>query len=120
MRKIVDLKKQSKKAQKAFHATQRGSWNGINPVSRVVPSGKAYSRAKAKAEARKDACRPFFAHFRGNTKSKSCFRPRMEPLPDLFYKENAAGHQLLISLCGRSYHVSQAAMHNNMLLRHWT
>lgn len=63
MRKIVDLKKQSKKAQKAFHATQRGSWNGINPVSRVVPSGKAYSRAKAKAEARKDACRPFFCPF---------------------------------------------------------
>ena len=88
MRKIVDLKKQSKKAQKAFHATQRGSWNGINPVSRVVPSGKAYSRAKAKAEARKDACRPFFSHFRRSTKSKLCFRPRMKPLPGLFYKEN--------------------------------
>lgn len=60
MRKIIDLKKQSKKAQKAFHAQQRGSWNGLNPITRVVPNGKAYSRAKAKAEARKDACRPFF------------------------------------------------------------
>ena len=44
MRKIVDLKKQSKKAQKAFHATQRGSWNGINPVSRVVPRGPGGGR----------------------------------------------------------------------------
>lgn len=60
MRKIIDLKKQSKKAQKAFYASQRGSWNGLNPITRVVPNGKAYSRAKAKAEARKDACRPFF------------------------------------------------------------
>ena len=60
MRKIIDLKKQSKKAQKAFHAQQRGSWNGLNPITRVVPNGKAYSRAKAKAEARKAAGRPFF------------------------------------------------------------
>lgn len=36
----------------------------------------------------KDACRPFFAHFRRSTKSKLCFRPRMKPLPGLFYKEN--------------------------------
>lgn len=63
MRKVISLNKQSKKAQKAFHAQQRGSWNGLNPITRVVPNGKAYSRAKAKAEARKDACRPFFAHF---------------------------------------------------------
>lgn len=60
MRKVIALSKQSKKAQKAFHAQQRGSWNGLNPITRVVPNGKAYSRAKAKAEARKDACRPFF------------------------------------------------------------
>lgn len=63
MRKVIALNKQSKKAQKAFHAQQRGSWNGLNPITRVVPNGKAYSRAKAKAEARKDACRPFFCPF---------------------------------------------------------
>ena len=60
MRKVIALSKQSKKAQKAFHAQQRGSWNGLNPITRIVPNGKVYSRAKAKAEARKDACRPFF------------------------------------------------------------
>lgn len=58
MRKVVDLCKQSKKAQKAFYAAQRGSWNGVNPVSRVVPNGKVYSRAKAGA--RRDARRFFF------------------------------------------------------------
>lgn len=72
MRKVVDLKKQSKKAQKAFYAAQRGSWNGVNPITRVVPNGKAYSRVKAKAEARRDACRPFFAHF---------FKPLTLPIP---------------------------------------
>lgn len=73
MRKVVELKKQSKKAQKAYYAQHRGSWNGVNPVSRVVPNGKAYSRANAKAEARRDACRPFFAHF-SPARPKS-FRP---------------------------------------------
>lgn len=58
MRKVVDLCKQSKKAQKAFYAAQRGSWNGVNPVSRVVPNGKVYFRAKA--DARRDARRFFF------------------------------------------------------------
>jgi len=55
MRKVIDVAKQSKKAQKAFYATKRGSWNGVNPVSRIVPSGKQYSRAKAKANARRSA-----------------------------------------------------------------
>lgn len=55
MRKVISLKKQQKKAQKEFHAARRGSWNGVNPISRIVPSGKQYSRAKAKAEARRYA-----------------------------------------------------------------
>lgn len=55
MRKVIDVAKQSKKAQKAFYATKRGGWNGVNPVSRIVPSGKQYSRAKAKANARRSA-----------------------------------------------------------------
>ena len=56
MRKIISLEKQQKKAQKAYHAKQRGSWYGVNPVTRVVPSGKEYSRAKAKTDARREAC----------------------------------------------------------------
>ncbi len=52
MKQIVPIAKQSKKAQREYHAKQRGSWNGVNPVTRTVPSGKAYSRTKTKNEAR--------------------------------------------------------------------
>lgn len=78
MRKVIALSKQSKKAQKAFHAQQRGSWNGLNPITRVVPNGKAYSRAKAKAEARKDACRPFFCPF--YTATAAAGKPKFIPV----------------------------------------
>ena len=46
----VPLKKQSKRVQKAFHSTRRGSWHGISPVTRTVPSGKAYDRNRMKRE----------------------------------------------------------------------
>ena len=45
---VVPIRKQSKKAQKKEHALQRGSWNGVNPVSRTIPSGKAYDRKRLK------------------------------------------------------------------------
>ena len=31
-------------------AKQRGSWNGISPVTRIVPNGKAYDRNRIKRE----------------------------------------------------------------------
>lgn len=52
MKQPVPLAKMSKKAQREFHAKQRGSWNGVNPVTRIVPSGKAYKRSAAKTETR--------------------------------------------------------------------
>lgn len=53
---FVSVEKRSKKAQKAYHALKRGSWNGVNPVSRVVPSRKTYDRNFAKKMARAAAC----------------------------------------------------------------
>lgn len=50
MQQLVPLKKQSKKAQKEYHAKQRGSWYGISPVTRTVPNGKAYDRNRVKRE----------------------------------------------------------------------
>ena len=44
--KFVPLEKRSKKEQKAYHAQQRGSWNGVNPVTRVVPNKKGYDRKR--------------------------------------------------------------------------
>lgn len=48
--RFIPLEKQSKKAQRAYHAKQRGSWNGVNPTSKVIPSGKTYSRKKRREE----------------------------------------------------------------------
>lgn len=52
MKQAIPLTKQSKKAQKAFHTVRRGSWNGVDPVTKIVPSGKAYKRSKFRHEAR--------------------------------------------------------------------
>ena len=46
--KYVPIEKQSKRAQKAFHATQRKDWGGRRPVTQVVPNAKAYNRKKSK------------------------------------------------------------------------
>ncbi len=53
MKQIVPLQKQSKRAQKAYHDKQRGSWYGLDPVTRTVPNGKGYHRSSAKRDARK-------------------------------------------------------------------
>ncbi len=54
MTRMIPLEKQSKARQREYHAARRGSWNGVNPVSRVVPSGKAYDRNRIKRETRGD------------------------------------------------------------------
>lgn len=46
MKKLIPLEKRSKKEQKAWYARQRGDWNGVNPVTRVVPNKKHYNRKK--------------------------------------------------------------------------
>lgn len=51
--KMTPLEKQSKKTRRAFHAAQRGSWNGVSPVTRVAPNRKAYDRARARQEVRR-------------------------------------------------------------------
>ena len=57
---FVPLEKRSKTEQKAYHAQQRGSWNGVNPVTRVVPNKKGYDRKRAKARRYDPDVRPFF------------------------------------------------------------
>ena len=54
MRKLTPIDKMSKKSRKAYHAQQRGSWNGISPVTRIVPNKKAYDRNKARQASRRD------------------------------------------------------------------
>ncbi len=58
--KQIPLEKQSKKQQRAFYARQRSGWNGINPVTRVVPNKKHYNRKQAKHWRDSDALSVFF------------------------------------------------------------
>lgn len=46
--KTTPLAKQSKKNRKNYHGSQRGSWLGINPATRMPANPKAYNRAKKK------------------------------------------------------------------------
>ena len=58
MKNAVPLDKQSKKARSAYYTEQRGSWHGISPVTRVVPSRKVYDRNRSKQAARRAFSRP--------------------------------------------------------------
>jgi len=57
MNKLVPLKKQSKRAQRAFYAKRHGSWNGLCPITKCVESGKNYSRAQFKQDLRRHSSR---------------------------------------------------------------
>lgn len=48
MEKFVPYEKLSKKARRELDAARRGSWNGLNPVTRKSPNPKAYNRQKAR------------------------------------------------------------------------
>ena len=50
--KMTPLEKQSKNVQRKFHASKRGSWNGVSPVTRIVPSRRVYDRNRMKREDR--------------------------------------------------------------------
>ena len=52
MEKMIPLNKQSKKKQREYHITRRGTWYGVNPVSRMKPSGKTYDRNHIKHNTR--------------------------------------------------------------------
>ena len=61
--KVTPIKKMSKKKQKAYHARQRGSWNGVSPVTRVAPDRKKYDRNREKRASRSrmdEEARSFF------------------------------------------------------------
>ena len=57
MNRIIPLKKQSKKMQRAWHLQQRATWDGVNPVTRVVPDKKAYDRKRDRQELRQSTDR---------------------------------------------------------------
>jgi hypothetical protein len=48
MEKFVPIEKRTKKTQREIHAGRRGTWGGLNPVTRKPENPKAYSRKKAR------------------------------------------------------------------------
>lgn len=54
MTQLIPLDKRSKKAQKEYHSKQRGSWYGVNPITRTVQNRKNYDRARIKQTDRRD------------------------------------------------------------------
>ena len=43
----IPLEKRSKREQRAYYTTRRGSWGALNPVTRKPPNPKAYDRKKS-------------------------------------------------------------------------
>jgi len=43
---FIPLSKLSKQKQRAYHASKRGSWGEVNPVTRKPPNPKAYKRER--------------------------------------------------------------------------
>lgn len=48
MEKFISFEKLSKKKQRELNAKKRGSWHGLNPVTRRPENSKAYNRQKAR------------------------------------------------------------------------
>ena len=48
MEKFIPLKKLSKKKRRQLAAQRRGTWGGLNPVTRKPANPKAYNRKKAR------------------------------------------------------------------------
>lgn len=48
MKTNLSAVKMSKRARKALDAQARGDWNGVVPVTRVVPDKNAYDRRRAR------------------------------------------------------------------------
>jgi hypothetical protein len=59
--KYIPLQKQSKRAQKAYHAARRGDWGAVSPVTRVPPNPKAYNRKKSGQRAYREPLSGLFA-----------------------------------------------------------
>ncbi len=55
LRKVIPHEKLSKRRKKELAAAQRGSWYGLNPVTRKPPLSRAYDRQTAKKLSRAEA-----------------------------------------------------------------
>lgn len=59
MQNFVPYEKLSKKKRRELDALRRGSWGGLNPVTRRPENPKAYNRRKAQSRKNDSAFEPF-------------------------------------------------------------
>jgi hypothetical protein len=52
MKTFVPIEKQQKKTRNAYHASMRGSWHGVNPVTRKDKKKTAYNRKNYQKDTR--------------------------------------------------------------------
>jgi len=60
MEKFIPYEKLSKKKRRELDAARRGSWNGVDPVSRRIENGKAYNRRRAQDWKKDSGLAPVF------------------------------------------------------------
>ena len=65
MEKFVPYAKLSKKKKRELDARKRGTWGGLNPVTRKSPDPRAYNRRKARRQGfdEPEPCLFFFVGF---------------------------------------------------------
>lgn len=63
MEKFVPYEKLSKKKKREMDAKRRGSWHGIDPVTRKPENSRAYNRRKARSWNDEFPHRAFFTVF---------------------------------------------------------
>lgn len=63
MEKFIPYEKLSKKKKRELDAQRRGTWYGINPVTRKPENSKAYNRRKAQkwCDDARDCAFPLFS-----------------------------------------------------------
>lgn len=59
MNNFIPYEKMSKKQRRDIDRMRRGSWNGVNPITRRIESKKAYNRKKV-SKTSFDLFRDFF------------------------------------------------------------
>ena len=65
MEKFIPFEKLSKKKQRELNARKRGSWYGLNPVTRKPESSRAYNRRKTRNWSEDSTSVSFFLPLRG-------------------------------------------------------
>ena len=82
MERFIPYEKLSKKERQKLNAARRGSWNGLDPVTRRPENAKAYNRRKARKWSDDSMTVPFAISFlfthRPAALRGPCGRPRPE------------------------------------------